>query len=190
MSSVAALIQQQQTRVPTKPVTTGNAWHWWDAQEIATVTQAPLLSVQNNWPLLYDAMIRYDVLSRDVARGILGTVAVETAHTFEPVREAFWLDENWRAANLRYYPYYGRGFVQLTWQSNYEAFGNRIGVDVVDSPDMVMEPKIAALAMLDYFVNHNVIAAANEQNWPEVRRLVQGAYAGLDTLEQVVNDLA
>jgi hypothetical protein len=46
---------------------------------------------------------------------VLATTQWETAQTFKPVREAFWKDEEWRRVNLaRYYPYYGRGFVQLT----------------------------------------------------------------------------
>ena len=48
---------------------------------------------------------------------VLATVEWETNKTFQPVREAYWLNEDWRRAHLKYYPYYGRGFVQLTWKS-------------------------------------------------------------------------
>lgn len=51
---------------------------------------------------------------------VLATVEWETAKTFKPVREAFWLSEAWRKKNLRYYPFYGRGYVQLTWEKNYK----------------------------------------------------------------------
>ena len=51
---------------------------------------------------------------------VLATTEWETAHTFKPVKEAFWLSESWRKNHLHYYPYYGRGFVQLTWKNNYE----------------------------------------------------------------------
>jgi hypothetical protein len=37
----------------------------------------------------------------------LATVHWETNRTFEPVREAYWLSEEWRKRNLRYYPFYG-----------------------------------------------------------------------------------
>jgi hypothetical protein len=49
---------------------------------------------------------------------VLATTEWETDHTFKPVREAFWKDEAWRQVNLRYYPYYGRGYMQLTWEDN------------------------------------------------------------------------
>ena len=38
---------------------------------------------------------------------VLATVEHETANTFKPIKEAYWLSENWRKRNLRYYPYYG-----------------------------------------------------------------------------------
>ena len=53
----------------------------------------------------------------------LATAFHETNGTMQPVREAYFLKGNaeaWRKAHLRYYPWYGRGFVQLTWQRNYQ----------------------------------------------------------------------
>lgn len=50
----------------------------------------------------------------------LATAYHETARTMQPVREAYWLPEDWRKRNLRYWPWYGRGYVQLTWEGNYK----------------------------------------------------------------------
>lgn len=61
---------------------------------------------------------------------VLATVEHETANTFKPVREAFWLNEAWRSNNLWYYPYYGRGYVQLTHQSNYQTYTNILGINL------------------------------------------------------------
>lgn len=76
----------------------------------------------------------------------LATAKWETAGTMQPVREAFWLSEEWRKANLRYYPYYGRGYVQLTWQSNYERQSkpDRTGVNLVENPDLALQAPVAA----------------------------------------------
>lgn len=38
----------------------------------------------------------------------------------------------------------GRGFVQLTGRRNYTDWSNRLGINLVDHPETVMEPKIAA----------------------------------------------
>lgn len=44
----------------------------------------------------------------------------------------------------KYWPYYGRGFCQLTWNYNYRAVGRKIGVDLIASPEKALEPAIAA----------------------------------------------
>ncbi len=80
---------------------------------------------------------------------MLATDFHETAATMQPVREAFWLSEAWRKAHLRYYPYYGRGLVQLTWVNNYAKAGEAVGVDLVNSPDMALELPIAVTIMFD-----------------------------------------
>src|SRR5262245_13473604 len=73
---------------------------------------------------------------------MLATTTWETNHTMQPVREAYWLSEDWRRANLRYWPYYGRGYVELTWKDNYKREGDRLGLDLVADPDRAMDPKI------------------------------------------------
>lgn len=44
----------------------------------------------------------------------------------------------------KYWPFYGRGFVQLTWGENYKKQGDRLGIDLVNNPDKVLEIPIAA----------------------------------------------
>ncbi len=76
----------------------------------------------------------------------LATACHETAYTMQPVREAFWLSESWRRTHLRYFPFYGRGYVQLTWKANYEKadreleLGGRLNEDL----DLALNPDIAA----------------------------------------------
>ena len=82
---------------------------------------------------------------------ILATVEWETAQTFKPVREAFWLTEDWRRQNLRYYPYYGRGYVQLTWRTNYAKYSQILGVDLVNNPDLAMDNNIALFILVHGF---------------------------------------
>lgn len=85
---------------------------------------------------------------------MLATAWHETAATMQPVREAFNLSEAWRKRNLRYYPWYGRGYVQITWEKNYAwldaasaAAGLTKAGDILASPDLAMRPDIAALAL-------------------------------------------
>lgn len=85
---------------------------------------------------------------------VLATVEHETARTFQPVREAFWLTEEQRRTNpiiRRYYPYYGRGYVQLTWKVNYEKYSRILGIDLVNNPDLAMNPNVALYILVHGF---------------------------------------
>lgn len=79
----------------------------------------------------------------------LATAYHETNATMRPVREAYWLSEDWRKDHLRYWPYYGRGFVQITWKANYERADKELGLNgsLVANLDRAMEPPVAAQIM-------------------------------------------
>ena len=85
-------------------------------------------------------------LLRNQAAYVLATAYWETARTVHPVKEAYWLNnaETWRKNNLRYWPWYGRGYVQLTWESNYIHAGKQLGLDLTTNPDAVMRPDVSA----------------------------------------------
>lgn len=87
-------------------------------------------------------------LSTQQTAYVLATAFWETARTMEPVKEAYWLSEDWRKRNLRYYPWYGRGFVQLTWRENYVRAGSKLGHDFTTDPEKVMEPDISAAILV------------------------------------------
>lgn len=82
---------------------------------------------------------------------VLATTEWETAQTFKPVREAYWLSEGWRKQNLRYFPYYGRGYVQLTWKNNYSKYSQILGVDLANNPDKAMVNNIALFILVHGF---------------------------------------
>jgi hypothetical protein len=77
---------------------------------------------------------------------ILATAWWETARTMKPVREGFYLGDRADAfrRTLRYWPWYGRGQVQLTWEANYRRAGTELGVDMIADPDLAMSAEIAA----------------------------------------------
>ncbi|MGD1699089.1 penicillin-insensitive murein endopeptidase [Dapis sp. BLCC M229] len=83
---------------------------------------------------------------------ILATVQHETNDSFQPVKEGYYLGEpkaeNYRQT-LRYYPYYGRGYVQLTWRDNYQEYSDLLELDLVNNPDLVMRPDISVFILID-----------------------------------------
>lgn len=76
----------------------------------------------------------------------LATAYHETNATMQPVEEAYWLSDTWRKKNLRYWPWHGRGYVQLTWQANYQRADEELHLNgaLLKNPDKAMEPLIAA----------------------------------------------
>lgn len=80
-------------------------------------------------------------LLRNQAAYVLATAYHETAHTMKPI------EEYGSASYLKakpYYPYVGRGFVQLTWKSNYQKASRELGVDFVANPQLLLQPDYSA----------------------------------------------
>lgn len=85
---------------------------------------------------------------------MLATAWHEVNGTMQPVREAYWLSEDYRKKNFRYYPYYGRGYTQITWESNYKVADSeltKVGLlkkgDLLKDLDLALRPDIAAFIM-------------------------------------------
>ncbi len=77
---------------------------------------------------------------------ILATSYHETANRMQPVREGLNASDAWRKRNLRYYPWYGRGHVQLTWEENYRKADAKLGLggELIKNADLALDPKISA----------------------------------------------
>lgn len=185
------LAQQQRSDLlihGTLPIT--SPWQWWPPAIVGSILRCPVSAVLEDWPLVYTALETHGQADYDTCRAVLATVAIETAHTFKPVVEAFWLSDAWRWQNLRYAPYWGRGYVQLTWQENYRYYGWRIGhPELVDFPEKALVSDIAAQLLAVYMFENGVHLAAQRHDWPECRRLVQGGNAGLDEFVRIVDAL-
>lgn len=132
---------------------------------------------------LVPEMIRRRV-ERPQAAYILATAFWETARSMEPVEEGFYLGPE-RAARhqktLRYYPFYGRGYVQLTWDYNYRTQGDRVGVDLVSNPERALEPEIARDVLIDGMMTGAFTGKAlpeyvsgNRMDFVNARRVVNG----------------
>ena len=80
----------------------------------------------------------------------LATSYHETATRMLPVRERLNASDRWRKANLRYYPWYGRGDVQLTWKENYEKADKELGLSgaLVKDPDLALDPMVSAKVLV------------------------------------------
>lgn len=66
-------------------------------------------------------------------------------------------------ANIGGYDYRGRGYIQLTGKSNYEHYGKKLGVDLVNNPDLALSPEIAKKIAVAYMVEQLPAAARKHQ---------------------------
>jgi predicted chitinase len=77
---------------------------------------------------------------------MMATIQHETAGTYKPIAE-------YGGKHTRYAPYYGRGYVQLTWKYNYEKYSKLLNRDFVSHPDQVMEPDVSLFIIVDGMKN-------------------------------------
>lgn len=131
--------------------------------------------------MVYAALKNNGLASLRNLVGVIGTIAVESASTFAPVEEAYWITD--RAARYAEYAkhnygggpeYHGRGYIQTTHLYNYQRVFDITGVDVVSHPDLLLTPKLAAEAMIIYWKDRDILPVSNSADWLEVRRRVYG----------------
>lgn len=107
----------------------------------------------------------------------------ETAQSMQPVEECYYLGAKAKAAQkrLRYYPYFGRGYVQLTWKSNYERAGKALGVDLINHPELALDPGNAFAVMTHgmheaWFTKYKLTSFINrtECDYLNARKIING----------------
>ena len=118
---------------------------------------------------------------------ILATVYWETARTMQPI------EEYGKGKKHKYgipdpitgKAYYGRGFVQLTWDYNYKKLGQILGVDLYNKPELALDLGISTAILFegmfkglftgkklaDYFPDNE---PANELNVINARKIING----------------
>lgn len=99
---------------------------------------------------------------------VLATAFWETNRTMQPVREAYYLGEPEPAEKyrkgLRYYPYYGRGLVQLTWAANYKSMEKFTSLPLEKEPDLALAPK-PAVQIIFYGMEHGFFGGTGLKRW-------------------------
>lgn len=123
-----------------------------DSKEFEGVREILKDTTAAGWPLSYTAYA-------------LATAFHETAGTMQPIKEY-----GGRSYFMRMYDvsgerpklarqngntsigdgavYFGRGYVQLTWKNNYKFAGEQLKIDLVNNPDLALNPDIASDIMI------------------------------------------
>ena len=114
---------------------------------------------------------KYPKVTDDQLAYILATVKWETAHTMQPIKEGG--GEKYLRSK-KYYPWYGRGLVQLTWDYNYKKYGITNPDDALEWPgalhvcfDGMTKGKFTGKKLSDYIGNGNA-------SYVGARRIING----------------
>ena len=77
--------------------------------------------------------------------------------------------------------YYGRGYVQLTWYENYESMGKLLHIDLLDNPDLALQPAIAAAIMIKGMTKGSFTGVGLDRyftdqrtDWVNARKIING----------------
>jgi putative chitinase len=76
--------------------------------------------------------------------------------------------------------YIGRGLIQLTGKDNYRAFGEAIGEDLVANPQLVEEPRYAALSAGWFWNKRGLNALADAMDIETLTKRINGGSIGID----------
>lgn len=126
---------------------------------------------------------------------MLATCYHETARTMQPIEEygkgaGYRYGKKIKRSGIPYsLPdkiYYGRGYVQLTWYENYETMGRLLGIDLLNNPDLALQPVIATKIMFEgmtkgnsHFGDFTGKSLENyfndkKEDWVGARRIING----------------
>lgn len=178
---------------------------YWSLSTLAAITGAPEYNLKTYWfPIA--AMIPATKKSHIAA---LATGATEVG-SFEPINEygdyAYFMymyditspDPNRREVARQLgniyagdgNTYHGRGIIQLTGRANYRRYGQRFGIPLEDNPNLALDANVSAMVFSAFMADHNSFVLAEQNNWPAVRRSVNGGLNGYDKFINIVNQLS
>lgn len=106
-------------------------------------------TIRSNVEFLLDEFSKQSIITdiRQIAY-CFATAAHETGWKFAPIKE--FRGKTLTRQQKKYWGsgYYGRGYVQLTWDYNYEKAGKKLSVDLLGNPELALNPDVAFKTML------------------------------------------
>ena len=123
---------------------------------------------------------------------LLATTKHETGDTYKPIKE-WGLGrglEYGKPDKVTGKTYYGRGYCQCTWKTNYQKFSTILNIDLVSNPDLALEPdvayKIISIGMVKGLFTGKKLSnyiTDNICNYKEARRIING----MDCTDKIAN---
>lgn len=76
--------------------------------------------------------------------------------------------------------YRGRGIFQLTGKNNYKKYGELLGVDLLENPDIACDPVISFQVACEFWKENKLNRYADGDDIRAITRAINGGYNGLD----------
>lgn len=154
--------------------------------QIARILRVPEHNVEEQWPVILICLKAVTMASKFSQIASLATIAVETAFTFKPIAE---LGGDKYLRSKKYYPYYGRGVGQITWQDAYEKYGKLLGIDLVGHPELALDTNVSASVFAAQWRDKHCDLFADTGQFTTVRKKWNGGTNGLPEFLHLVNEL-
>lgn len=157
------------------------------ADVIAATLHAPLANVERHWPLVCEALAALEILDPATEVAAIASIGTE-GYLFAPERQ-----QGSETYFRRMYEFKrvlgntepgdgarfcGRGFIPVLGRAEYARLGKLVGADLVENPDLALDPAVAARILAYDFMLKAVPRAAAEGDWVKVHRLVHGDLSG------------
>jgi len=78
------------------------------------------------------------------------------------------------------FAFHGRGCIQLTGRDSYERCGEAISVDLINQPQLLVEPHYAALSAAWFWNKKGLNALADVKDYDTMTKRINGGLLGLD----------
>lgn len=151
--------------------------------KVAQLTNSNIVNVKANLPLLFTSAAKVGMdKSIPAMVGLIATIGVEDH--FRPVEEMggnAYFEKNYQGrtdlGNI--HPgdgikYHGRGFIQITGRFNYEKYGKLLELDLLNHPELALDPLHGSEIAVAYFKDHGCDVWSARGHWLKVRELVNG----------------
>ena len=183
-------------------------------EEITAIVGAPYKNTAKYWPLIIDKLKEKNLNKTSFQCAIVATVGVESGN-FVPISEygghKYFHDmydiettvpgrKRVAIALGNIYPgdgvkFHGKGFVQITGRANHKKYGDKIGVDLINHPELANEDHNAVALLVEYMQDHgidvwadrafNTLDAYSEIDCTKrIRRLVNGGLTHYDKFKR------
>jgi len=155
----------------------------YDTKSIARATNSNVSVVKEALNCLMPTFALYGLDDIRAIAGALATIAVECNYRCEreqgPINQFNHYNNRADLGNVGQYAmsgyiYRGAGYIQLTGAYNYKKYGDLIGVDLLQQPELANEPFNAARIFVLYYMDHGCDFWAIRGNWRKVRQSING----------------